>query len=209
MANLDAAQPERPRANEAALAVLECPAGKWWICALLGVVLLVAGVFVLFHAVLASLVVATFFAAGMIVGGLFQIWHAFSSRGWRGFALSLIVGVLFALGGGLMLLNPLATSLGLTLGVAALMLVSGVFRLVLAFRHWGDYGWLLLASGLLGVVTGIVLFLGFPWSGLVVPGILLGIDLIMHGAWWLAVGAFVRRPREPTAALGRAAPAAG
>jgi uncharacterized membrane protein HdeD (DUF308 family) len=109
--------------------------------------------------------------------------------------LSLIVGLLFVLGGAMLMLNPLATSLGLTLGVAALLFASGVVRAVLAVRHWRDYGGLLLASGLLGIITGIVLLVGFPWSGLLVPGILLGIDLIIHGTWWLALGIFVRRPR--------------
>ena len=28
---------------------------------------------------------------------------------------------------------------------------SGVVRLVLAFRHWNDFGWLLLASALIGI----------------------------------------------------------
>jgi uncharacterized membrane protein HdeD (DUF308 family) len=39
-----------------------------------------------------------------------------------------------------------------------------------------------------------VLLVGFPWSGLVVPGILVGIDMTVHGTWWLALGLFVRRP---------------
>lgn len=175
--------------------VLECPAGRWWLCALLGVALTAAGIFVLFDVVLASVVSAIFFASAMIVVGIFQVLHAFSARGWGSLAWSLVVGVLITLAGVLMLMNPLATSLGLTLGLAALFLASGVLRLVLAYRHWNDYGWLLLLSGLLGVAFGVVIMIGYPWSGLVIPGLLLGFDLIMHGSWWMALGFFVRRPR--------------
>ena len=99
--------------------------------------------------------------------------------------------------------NPLATSLGLTLAIAALFLAGGALRLWLAARHWHDHGWLLTVSGLLSLALGVVLILGFPWSGLVVPGILLGVDLIFQGSWWLTVGLWVRRP-HPQARHARA-----
>lgn len=174
----------------------ECPTGRWWVCALLGAVMLAGGIFVLFNVVAASLVTALFFAAALIVSGGFQIAHSFAARGWKSVTLSLVIGILFVAVGVLLATDPLATSLGLTLAIAAMMLVSGVVRLVLAFRHWNDFGWLLLASGLLGIALGVVLFLGFPWSGLVVPGMLLGIDLLFNGTWWLMLGFFVRRPRD-------------
>jgi uncharacterized membrane protein HdeD (DUF308 family) len=158
--------------------------------------MLAGGVFVLFNIVAASLATALFFAAALIVSGGFQIAHSFAARGWKSVTLSVAVGILFVLAGLLLATNPLATSLGLTLGIAAMMLVSGAVRLVLAFRHWNDFGWLLLASGLLGIALGVVLIIGFPWSGLVVPGMLLGIDLLFSGTWWLTLGLFVRRPRE-------------
>lgn|SRR5262245_42818584 len=172
----------------------QCPAGRWWVCVVLGAVLLGAGVFILFDAMVASLVAATLFAAALIVAGLFQIVHAFSARGWGSLSLSLIVGLLCVLGGGVLAFNPLATSLGLTLAIAALLIASGAIRLTLAFRHWRDFGWILFASALLSIITGMVLVMGFPWSGLVVPGILLGIDLTIHGVWWLALGLLARRP---------------
>lgn len=174
--------------------MLACPAGSWWACALLGAALIAVGVIILFNAVVASLVSAIFFGAAITVGGVFQIIHAFSAKGWGSLVLSLIVGILFTIGGVLLMLNPLAASLGLTLGIAAMLLASGIVRVMMAFRHWGDFGWVLLASGLIGIVTGVVLFLGFPWSGLVVPGILLGLDAVFHGIWWLTLGVLVRRP---------------
>jgi uncharacterized membrane protein HdeD (DUF308 family) len=176
------------------VAVPQCPAGRWWLCALLGLILLAGGVFVFWNAVAASIVAALFFAAALAVGGIVQIVHAFFTRGWGSFGLSLIIGLLLVGAGLLLASEPLATSLGLTLGIAALLLISGGLRLWLAMCHWHEHGWILTVSGLLGVALGVVLILGFPWSGLVVPGVLLGVDLIFHGAWWLALGLFVRRP---------------
>jgi uncharacterized membrane protein HdeD (DUF308 family) len=169
----------------------------------LGAVLLGAGVFIFFDVMVASLVAATLFAVALIVAGLFQIVHAFSARGWGSLTLSLVVGLLCVLGGVVLAFNPLATSLGLTLAIAALLIASGAIRLTLSFRHWRDFGWILFASALLSIITGMVLLMGFPWSGLVVPGILLGIDLIIHGAWWLALGLLTRQPDGRTHDAGR------
>jgi uncharacterized membrane protein HdeD (DUF308 family) len=177
-----------------AIVVMQCPAGRWWLCALLGVVMIAAGVFVLFHVMAGSIVSAIFFGAALAVAGAFQIVHGFSSRDWGGVALSIAVGILILIAGAILMASPLATSLGLTLAFAATAIVAGGVRLMMAWRHWGDYGPVLVASGLVGILTGAVVLLGFPWSGLVVPGLLLGIDLIIHGGWWLALGAWVRRP---------------
>ena len=185
-------------------AVPQCPTGRWWLCALLGLILLAGGVFVLWNAVAASIVTALFFAAALLVGGVFQIVHAFSARGWGSFALSLIIGVLLAGCGLLLAADPLATSLGLTLAIAAMFLAGGALRLWLAARHWHDFGWILTVSGLLSLGLGVVLILGFPWSGLVVPGILLGVDLIFQGAWWLTLGLWVRRPHPGAGTLAHA-----
>jgi uncharacterized membrane protein HdeD (DUF308 family) len=198
MTNIDSNSPQ------SATAALHCPTGRWWLCALLGLVLLAGGVFVLWNAVAASLVTALFFAAALFVGGAFQIVHAFSARGWGSFALSLLIGLLLVGAGLLLATDPLATSLGLTLALAALFLAGGALRLWLAARHWQDHGWLLAVSGLLSVALGVVLILGFPWSGLVVPGILLGVDMIFQGSWWITVGLWVRRPHPDAGTLAHA-----
>lgn len=177
-----------------------CPAGKWWVCALLGALFVAMGIFVFYNLVLASIVSALMFGAAMAVAGGFQVVHAFSAKGWGGLALSLIIGLLFLAGGVLLMLNPLAASLGLTLAIAAMMIAGGIVRLVLAWRMWNEHGWLLLASGVLGVLTGIVVLIGWPWTGLWVLGLFLGLDLIMHGAWWLAFAFAMRSWARPSEA---------
>ena len=100
---------------------------RWWVYALLGVLFLLMAAFVFGHLIAASIVSAIFFGAALTVGGAFQIGHAFFERGWGGFALSLIVGILYVLGGLWLMANPLATSAALTLFIAAVLLASGVW----------------------------------------------------------------------------------
>jgi uncharacterized membrane protein HdeD (DUF308 family) len=165
---------------------------KWWIVALVGVALIVTAFIVLGHLMAATLVSTILIGAMLIVAGLFQIMHAFAERAWGGFALSLLVGLLY-LGTGLMLaVNPVAGSLALTLVFAAFLLASGVVRIVLAFRFWHMFGWLLLLSGIFGILAALVIMTGYPMTGLWVLGFVLGIDLLIHGAWWLAFAFMLR-----------------
>jgi uncharacterized membrane protein HdeD (DUF308 family) len=50
----------------------------------------------------------------------------------------------------------------------------------------------MLISGVFGVIAGIIILAGWPASGLWVLGLLLGVDLIVHGAAWLMYGILPR-----------------
>ena len=47
-----------------------------------------------------------------------------------------------------------------------------MLRLFLAYWLWQRIGWLLLLSGIIGIANGVIIMLGWPWRGLVVPGLL-------------------------------------
>jgi uncharacterized membrane protein HdeD (DUF308 family) len=67
------------------------------------------------------------------------------------------------------------------------LVISGFVRLYVGFTNRAESGWLLLLSGIFGILAGLVVLLGWPASGLWVIGFLLGIDLIFHGVGWLAL----------------------
>lgn len=165
---------------------------KWWIAALLGAGLIVLALIVFGNLMAATIASTILFGSLLIVGGAFQVMHAFSERGWGGFALSLLIGLLYLATGLVMAINPIAGSLALTIVFAAFLLASGVVRIVLALRFWRMAGWLLLLSGVIGVLAGLVIMTGYPMTGLWVLGLVLGVDLLMHGIWWLAIGLMLR-----------------
>lgn len=160
---------------------------SWWKYALLGLVFLAMGIFVLANVVAASLVSAIFFGAALAVSGAFQAVHAFWERAWSGFFLSLIIGLFYLAGGILLLMDPVGASIALTLVISVMLIVSGVFRLILAYRLRPRSHWMLVLSGLLGVFTGLLIIAGWPATGLVVLGLFLGLDLLMFGTWWLVL----------------------
>ena len=70
------------------------------------------------------------------------------------------------------------------LGIA--LLISGITRIMLGISFWRQSGWIMVVSGLFGAAAGLIILTGFPASGLWVLGMLLGIDLIIHGVGWMS-----------------------
>lgn len=165
----------------------------WWAYGLLGVALIAASLFILSHVVAATIVSAILFGIILVVSGGFEIAHAFWAKGWAGFLSNLAVGVLYVLAGGVLLYNPVASSLLLTLVFAVSLIVSGAIRVWLSFRYWHQLGWVLLISGLIGILAGVVILTGWPVTGLWVFGLCLGIDLLFFGVWWVGYAILVRR----------------
>jgi uncharacterized membrane protein HdeD (DUF308 family) len=166
-----------------------------WVCVLLGIVLILAGLFVLGDVAMATLISTVFIAIVAIVAGGFEIAHAFWSKGWGSFIWQIVLGVLYIAFGVVLLNRPVAGALALTYALGLLLFASGFVRIFLSFKYWSEGGWLMLISGIIGVLAGLVILAGWPVTGLWVLGFLLGIDLISHGIAWLAYGWLMPAPR--------------
>jgi uncharacterized membrane protein HdeD (DUF308 family) len=172
---------------------------RWSWLLLLGIVQVICGAFALAIPVAASLATAIFAGALLLVSGIFQLIHAFSIRPRRGAALPIIGGVLYVGAGALLLAFPVSGALTLTIVVAALLIGDGVVRIMLArsIRVMAGSGWM-LAAGIASVLVGILLLIGWPLTGFIALGVLLGINLVFTGATnaALAVAFRTRSHRE-------------
>ena len=169
---------------------------SWWLYLLLGIVLVIGGIVVLGDINVASLFSALVISWAILIVGIFQVVHAFSSTGWKGFVLDLLIGILYIAAGYLLLANPLAATIKLTLLLGIIWLVSGFFRIILAGVLWRQAGWLLLLSGIIGVLAGGIILSEWPQSGLWVLGLCLGVDLLFHGFAWISYSLSI--PSQPT-----------
>jgi uncharacterized membrane protein HdeD (DUF308 family) len=173
---------------------------KWRWFVVLGIALIALGV-------IAWLNVGTGIAAGTIligasplVGGAFQIIHAFLTKEWHGFVLSLSCGVLYLIGGLLIMNEPVHGALVLTILAGATLVVSGIIRTVLALEHRNMPAWgLVLLSGVVSIAVGCLLYVSLPWSGLWVLGTLIALDLVVQGVSWLYVGLMLRTVHQAEA----------
>ena len=167
---------------------------KWGWFVALGVLLIALGVFALGDVVAVTLASVTFIGAMLLVGGIFQIIQAFMVRGWGAFALQLLGGVLYVVGGLLIMDEPVQGSVFVTLLLVAALIVGGAMRVAIALRHRDVAGWwVLLLGGVVSLVVAVLLYGQLPWSGLWVLGTLIAIELIMLGVSWLQFGLTLRR----------------
>jgi uncharacterized membrane protein HdeD (DUF308 family) len=169
-------------------------ASKWGWFVGLGVALLLLGIFALGDVVAVTLISTIFIGAMLLVGGVFQVVHAFMVKTWSGFLLSMLGGIVYAVGGLLIMDEPVQGALAITLFLIVALTIGGILRIVVAVRHREMNGWWLMAlSGLISVLIGFLLYASFPWSGLWVLGTLIGVELLVQGATWLMFGMALRR----------------
>jgi uncharacterized membrane protein HdeD (DUF308 family) len=166
----------------------------------LAVLVIIAGIAAIAFPVLGSLAVELWTAIVFVIAGVAQTIHSFVVRSWGGFFLGLLVGLLYLAAGVVLWLNPLAGVVTLTVFLAAVLVVDGAFRCILAFQVRPRAGWLwLLFGGIVGIVLGIMIWEQLPSSALWVLGLLLGINLVFSGFAFLMLSA-----TEPAAATATA-----
>ncbi|MCE0484918.1 MAG: HdeD family acid-resistance protein [Methylacidiphilales bacterium] len=152
-----------------------------WFLAL-GIAYLLVGLMAISSPFLVTLVSVFFFGALLCAMGVAGLIHAFWARGWEGFAVQLLAGVLATVMGFLLMMDALAGAAVITLILATYFLVSGLFRLGFAIshahlRHRGS----LIFSGAVSLLLGILIAVHWPSSALWVIGTFIGIDLIFYG----------------------------
>lgn len=163
----------------------------------LGLITLILGTIALFMIPIATVVAILVLGWIMVVGGVFEVVHAFRVSGWGRVSLHLITGILGILIGLLIVSHPVAGALAWTLLFASFFTVIGVFRIVsalrLKFRHWG---WM-VADGVISVVLGAMLAVEWPWSGIWFLGLALGITMLFRGWSYVMLSWAARSIRGP------------
>ena len=154
----------------------------------LGIVFILCGLFALLVPVVSTLAATLVFAAVLGAAGLAQVVHAFRAPAWKGFFLHLALGVIYLIGCAVFVFRPISGALLITIWLAWVVLFTGAGEVALAFRIRPQKGWgWLLFSGLVALFCGMWLLLRIPISGFFVPGILLGITLLMEGFAFIAL----------------------
>jgi uncharacterized membrane protein HdeD (DUF308 family) len=172
--------------NSSRIGVGHLPAPPFWVCVLLGLVMILAGFLILGDVMLVTVLSTIFIGWVSIFAGAFEIAHAFWTKGWGGFLWQVLLGILYIAFGAVLVGQPVASALILTYVLGMMLLISGIVRVLLGITHWREAGWIMLLSGIFGVLAGLVILTGFPMTGMWVLGFLLGVDLISHGIGWLA-----------------------
>ena len=167
---------------------------KWgWIVAL-GVVYVIVGFIALGSVVTATAASVLVVGIMMVIAGVAEIINAFQVKTWGKFFLWLILGALYVVAGFVTFENPVLAALVLTLILGAMLVASGIMRIIVAFSMKEGTPWIwAVVSGIVTLLLGLIILARWPVSSLYVLGLFLGIDLVVAGACWIGIGLGLRQ----------------
>ena len=161
----------------------------------LGVIFMIAGVIALGSVVVATEWAVLIVGIMMVMAGVAEIFAAFSVKGWGKAIVWGLLGVLYVAAGVVAIERPLMAAAVLTLLLGIALMVGGIGRIFLAWNMRGagkPWGWVVV-SGLISLLLGAMIIAQWPYSGLYILGIFLGIDLIFIGSSWFTIGLALKR----------------
>jgi len=176
--------------NEGASAEVK-KAGGWMM--VLGVLQVIVGVLAILAPIAAGAVVAWTIGIVLIVVGGAWLYGAFKQETFASGAVTFLAGLLYLLGGILVVLHPLAGLGFLGTLLAIYLFVRGLLQIQASFvvkpaRGWG---WLLF-GGILAIVFGVFLMMGWPLTVMWAVGVFVGIELLFSGTTLLLFGGDLR-----------------
>lgn len=165
-----------------------------------GVSLICLGVLALASPMLAAVAVNALIGWLIIVAGVVHIVVAFQSREAGSVIWRLLVGLAYIAFGGYVIGRPALGVASLTLLLASLFLVEGIFDIVQFFRSPSALRstWFLL-DGIVTLFLGLMIYMHWPSSSAWAIGTLVGVSLIFSGVTRVMVALAVRRVADTVA----------
>jgi len=159
----------------------------------LGILLTLLGILAMYSVIYTTFITIFLLGTVLLIAGVGQCIMAIREPQWSGFFLNLLAGLLAMVMGYLFVQSTGVSAVTLTLLIAFYFLVSGLFKVFTSaihrFHHWG---WM-LTNGIASLILGALLWAQWPISGLWAIGLFVGIDLILMGIFWGAVGLSLHR----------------
>ena len=155
-------------------------ASTWSI--LCGVLLIVLGVLAVGSPALAAVAVNAVIGWLIVLAGVVHLSLAFYAHKAGSVLWKLLVGIAYVFFGVYLIAHPALGVVSLTLVLASLFLVEGIFDIALFFqmRAIGGSGWI-LADGIITLALGMMIYVQWPSSSNWAIGTLVGVSLIVSG----------------------------
>ena len=118
----------------------------------------------------------------LAISGVVWLVGALQTWTWGGFFVYLLNAIIRGVTGYLLIRHPDAGAAGITMVLAALFIVGGLFRAIVAGKiQFPRWGWTVFA-GLVSVALGVYLLATWKATSTFFIGLVIGIDLVFDGA---------------------------
>jgi uncharacterized membrane protein HdeD (DUF308 family) len=172
---------------------------SWGWILVLGIAMAVLGISCVAFAVTATFGTVLAFGWLLLVSALFQFFQAFRTGTWSGSALHLLSALFRGFTGLLLIRYPLMGAEALTILLASLFIVAGLFRAVAsAMTRFPRWGWVVI-SGAVTTTLGFLLLAQMPISGIWFIGFANGLDLLFDGIATIGFASAVHHLPKPAA----------
>ncbi|OWJ74665.1 HdeD family acid-resistance protein [Haematobacter missouriensis] len=158
-----------------------------WFLAL-GILVLVFGIIAAGNLFVASIASTYWVGILMIIAAVAQVVMAFSVEGWGSKVFAILAAVLYGIAGYFAFSQPLTATAALTLTLGAFLLAAGAVRAYIGIkdRPMPGWGWLLF-GGIITILAGILILMGWPGNSVWVLGLFLAVDLIASGLSYIMI----------------------
>lgn len=169
----------------------EMPRHWPWIIAL-GILLVILGIVGIGYSLSAKALSLMMVGWFLLASGLLQGLHTFSRHPHQTFSLDVVDSTVYVVTGLLIVSDPIAGTLELTLLISGMFMVRGIVKIVMA--SGGAIGDRLpvLSSGVVALILGIILWLTWPSAGLIVLGSFVALEIATTG-WSLILRGFFEK----------------
>ncbi len=160
-----------------------------------GIILVLLGALAIFLPLFATITVTIILGWIFIASGILGLITTFRARQAPGFWWSLVSAVIAIAVGLILLAQPIAGALSLTLLMIVFFVVEGAATIMYAFEHRRELTgrWdFMLVSGIIDFVIAGIILAGFPGTAAWALGLLVGIDMIFGAVALVAIAVHAR-----------------
>jgi uncharacterized membrane protein HdeD (DUF308 family) len=166
---------------------------SWGWMMVLGIVLLLLGAVAAGAAVTTTMITLVILGTLIIIGGVIHLIGALRELSTGRIWLHLLSGILYVVFGVLIVYHPAVGGAVLTLMLAILLLVGGIYRVAAAASlRLPSWGWA-VASGVIDMMLAVMLLTQWPASGFWFIGLCIGIALIFQGWSWIMIAFMLKK----------------
>ena len=165
-----------------------------------GILSVIFGFIGLYMSTLMTMTTILMLGIFMLITGIVFIVESFSSPDWQGKLLNLSLSILYTAAGVVTIINPVGAAVWFTLFLAIFLAMIGVLRIIMAFQiksRTRAWVWVVF-GGILNIVLGVLVYMGWPESGLWVIGMFISIELIIHGFNAIVLSRIVKEGQKET-----------
>jgi uncharacterized membrane protein HdeD (DUF308 family) len=184
--------PIRPTPGHRRAAAMERLRHRWGWFVALGALAVCFGLAALVMVIGATIATVYTIAVFMIIAGGSEIVVGVGAKTWGRAFLWIVAGIFYLVAGAFALAQPGHAAVILTLMLGISLVATGITRIYIGSHLHTHARTMVILGGVVTLVVGVLVIIGWPNNSFIILGTLLGVDLLFTGVTWIGFGLRLR-----------------